>query len=114
MRAICGEEENVGMNWYQYWTKYALQGWLDEKFAYYQNVIQMTKRARETVAASEDEDLCCNQNRGFNWPYLGSRVKLADMSAVKDAIGLSKSPLVPWLNPRYPDPGADDADVAFV
>jgi len=41
--------------------------------------------------------------------YLGSRLKLADMSAVRDAMGLRRSRL---LTPKYPVP-EDDAEVEF-
>jgi hypothetical protein len=46
--------------------------------------------------------------------YLGSRLKLADISAVKEAIGLRRSPLLLELGmSKYPDP-VDGMDVAFV
>ena len=49
----------------------------------------------------------------LSWENLGSRLKFADMSAVREAIGLRRSHFDRLLMSKYPVP-EDDAEVALV
>jgi hypothetical protein len=58
-------------------------------------------------------DLYYHQNRILHLEYLGSRVRFADMSAVKQAMGLSESPLGLLFKSKYPPVPEADLGVAL-